>query len=106
MNKLEIKNLMIPSGYEIKSFFIDDIPLYEYINEYLSEKSALLQSISPVCELAICWTDDYDCEGDAEFMKFILSETDFGKENFLTFVHSVKIIKMILVIHPKLFMLH
>ena len=74
MNKLEIKNLMIPSGYEIKSFFIDNIPLYEYVNEYLSEKSALLQSISPVCELAICWTDDYDCEGDAEFMKFILSQ--------------------------------
>ena len=74
MNKIEIRNLMIPSGYEIKAFFIDDIPLYEYINEYLSEKSALLQSISPAYELAICWTDDYDCEGDAEFMRFILNQ--------------------------------
>ena len=74
MNKIEIRNFIIPSGDDVKAFFIDDIPLYQYINEWLFEKSALLQSISPVCELAICWTDDYDCKGDAEFMRFILSQ--------------------------------
>ena len=75
MNKLEIRNFMTSSKYEIKAFFIDDVPLYKYISEWLSEKSALLQSISPICELAICWTDDYDCEGDAEFMRFILNQS-------------------------------
>lgn len=74
MNKIEIRNHVIPLGYETKVFFIDERPLYEYICEWLSEKSELLQSVSPFCELAICWTDDYDCEGDSQFMRFILNQ--------------------------------
>lgn len=74
MNKIEIKNCVLLSGYKARAFFIDNLPLEEYINEWLLEKPELLQSISPVCELAICWTDDYDYEGDAKFMRFLLNQ--------------------------------
>ena len=65
MNKIEIRNQV---------FFIDGRPLYEYICEWLFGKAEVLQSISPVCELKICWTDDYDYEGDAKFMRFVLNQ--------------------------------
>lgn len=74
MNKLEIRKTIIPSGYETTVFFVDGKPLYEYISEWLFDKPALLDSISPVDDLAISWTDHYDYEGDARFMKYVLSQ--------------------------------
>lgn len=76
MNKIEIKNHFISSGHEIKAFFIDDRPLYEYINEWIAENSELLQSIAPSDNLAICWTNEYDFKGDAEFVRFILNQNN------------------------------
>ena len=74
MNKIEIRNHFLSSGYETKTFFIDGRPLYEYINQWLAENQELLQSITPTDDLAICWTDDYDFEGDSKFMRYILNQ--------------------------------
>lgn len=74
MNRIEIRNLLTSSGYEAKVFFIDGRPLYEYINEWLSNNSKLLKSISPTDDLAICWTSEYDYAGDAKFMEFVLKQ--------------------------------
>ncbi len=74
MNKIEIRNTIIPSGDETMSFFIDGRPLYQYINEWIVEKPELVQSLSPSDSLAICWTADYDYEGDFWFMKYVLNQ--------------------------------
>ncbi|MBQ8392305.1 MAG: hypothetical protein IJX51_00895 [Clostridia bacterium] len=76
MNKIEIRNLFLSSGYEAKAFFIDGRPLYEYINEWLAKDKQLLQSITPNDDLAICWTNDYDFEGDSKFMRYILNQSN------------------------------
>jgi len=76
MNKIEIKDQCLSTGVKIKSFFIDDRPLYEYINEWTAEKKDLLQSISPTDDLAICWTENYDYEGNAKFMRFVLDQNN------------------------------
>ncbi len=72
MNKLEIKRVNIPYGYETEVFFIDGTPLYEYYSEWLSDYPVLLQQLSPVDYLDITWTDDYTFESDARFMRYIL----------------------------------
>ena len=41
MNKIEIKNHLISSGYETRVFFIDDKPLYEYFNEWFENQANL-----------------------------------------------------------------
>ena len=74
MNRIEIRNSLTSSGYETKAFFVDGRPLYEYINEWLSNNSELLKSISPTDDLAICWTSEYDYAGDAKFMEFVLKQ--------------------------------
>ena len=74
MNSFAIKNLERPSGYDIKVMFIDEKPLYEYIAEWVKDDKELLESLNPIDDLEICWTDDYDFEGDARFMKFVLTK--------------------------------
>jgi len=74
MNKIEIRGLIIPSGYKNDIFFIDGRPLYEYINEWLKDKEELAKAVSPVEDLAISWTKEYDFEGDAKFMRFVLDQ--------------------------------
>lgn len=34
----------------------------------------LLKSISPIDDLEICWTNEYDLKGDDRFMRFILNQ--------------------------------
>ena len=74
MNKIEIRNHITSFGYEREGFCIDGRPLYKYINEWLSENSELLKSISPADDLAICWTNEYDFAGDAKFIEFVLRQ--------------------------------
>lgn len=76
MNKIEIRNTFLTSGCQAKSFFIDGLPLYEYINKWLAENQNLLQSVTPNDDLAICWTNDYDFEGDSKFIKYILKQNN------------------------------
>ena len=76
MNKIEIRNLFLSSGYETKTFFIDECPLYEYINKWLVENQQLLQSIMPSDDLAICWTTNYNFDGDSKFMRYILNQNN------------------------------
>lgn len=74
LNKLEIRKYKIPSGYENKVFFIDGKPMYKYIYEWISDVHTLLDAFSSVDDLEICWTNNYDFEGDARFMKYILEQ--------------------------------
>ena len=76
MNRIEIKNQCTSTGGRVRGFFIDGRPLYEYINEWVVEKDNLSQSIFPTDDLVICWTEDYDYEGDAKFMKFVLNQNN------------------------------
>ena len=76
MNKIEIRNLFLSFGYETKTFFIDECPLYEFINKWLVEKQQLLQSMVPSDDLAICWTTNYDFDGDSKFMRYILNQNN------------------------------
>ncbi len=76
MNKFEIRSHIIPSGYEIKSFFIDGRPIYEYIDQWIADRSELSKRISPADDLVICWTNEYDHEGDARFMRFVLNQNN------------------------------
>jgi hypothetical protein len=76
MNKLEIRDHIIPSGYKTKVFFIDGWPLYEYIHQWVAGSRELEIALSPMDDLAICWTDEYDHEGDARFMRFVLKQSN------------------------------
>lgn len=71
MNTLEIKKLKIPSGYETRVFVIDGKPLYEYLNVWVNGNDDVLYAPD---FLEITWTNDYDFEGDAKFMRFVLSQ--------------------------------
>ena len=71
MNTLEIKRLKTPSDYETDVFVIDGKPLYEYLIEWLNGNEQLLYKPDV---LEICWTNDYDFEGDAKFMRYVLSQ--------------------------------
>ena len=76
MNKIEVKKHRGCSGYETEMFFIDGRPLYEYIIEWYRSQSCLPEDIpfAPVDMLDITWTNEYDFEGDARFMKYILEK--------------------------------
>ena len=70
-NTLEIRSMKIPSGYETRVFVIDGKPLYEYLKEWVHSDEDVLSR--PDC-LAVTWTDDYDFEGDAKFMRYVLAQ--------------------------------
>ncbi|WP_022767546.1 hypothetical protein [Butyrivibrio sp. NC2007] len=74
MNTIDIKEIRIPSGYENRVFFIDGKPLYEYFEEWLPDNSEFMKRLTPLDCFAICWTDKYDNEGDARFMRFVLNQ--------------------------------
>ena len=74
MNKLEVGKHLLSYGIEIDVFLIDGKPLFEYIAEWLDQKQELLKELSPLDDLAITWTDDYDYEGDARFMRYVLNK--------------------------------
>ena len=75
MNKIEIKTHLIPAGYETKVFFIDEKPLYEYFNEWFESKDYKGYKLSDPDVLEITWTDNYDFEGEARFMRFALEQS-------------------------------
>jgi hypothetical protein len=79
MNTIEIRNQMISLGYETHVFFIDGKPLYEYFYEWSDSNLSLFESLNPVDVFEIAWTDEYDFEADALFMRFVL-----GQENAIT----------------------
>lgn len=74
MNKICIKQINIDNKYSIDAFFIDGKPLYEYLeNSYRSfYNSEPKKPLAPMQTLAVAWTDDYDYEGDSDFVKFLL----------------------------------
>ena len=74
MNKLEIKHVIVPTGYETDVFHIDGKPLYEYMEEWLKDSCELYESLSPLPDLDIPWTDEFDWEGEALFMRYILEQ--------------------------------
>lgn len=76
MNKLEVKRCKGDSGYETDMFLIDGKPLYRYINEWQATGEDMDEcvSISPADLLDITWTNEYDSEGDARFMKYVLKQ--------------------------------
>ncbi|MDD5934013.1 MAG: hypothetical protein PUC65_00350 [Clostridiales bacterium] len=76
MNKLEVRRCKGDSGYETDMFFIDGKPLYRYINEWQAENGQIGESIfvSSADLLDITWTNEYDFEGDARFMKYALKQ--------------------------------
>ncbi len=74
MNRIEIKKLLISTGYEIDAFFIDGKPLYKYILKWLDHNSGLMKELTPVDDLAITWTNDFDFDGDARFMRYVLEQ--------------------------------
>lgn len=78
MNKIEIKKHKgcSANAYETEMFFIDGKPLYEYIIEWYKLQNCLPEDIpfAPVDMLDITWTNEYDFEGDARFMKYILEK--------------------------------
>lgn len=76
MNKIEMKKLSIPSGYETNVFLIDEIPLYEYFTDWWERQNCMPQDIpfAPADMLEVTWTNKYDCEGDARFMKYVLKQ--------------------------------
>ncbi len=74
MNSFEIKKLTVNNGYETEVILIDGKPLYEYIEEWVKDDKKLYESLAPIDYLDICWTYDYDFEGDARFMRFVLSK--------------------------------
>ena len=76
MNTLEIKRLKTPSDLETDVFVIDGKPLYEYLFDWVNGNDQLLYKPDV---LAICWTNHYDFEGDAKFMRFVLSQNNPGK---------------------------
>lgn len=78
LNKIEIKKHKGCSAYayETEMFFIDGKPLYEYIMEWYKLQNCLPEDIpfAPVDMLEVTWTNEYDFEGDARFMKYILEK--------------------------------
>lgn len=73
MHKLEIGEQRLPSGYCLKAFFVDGRPLSAYLEEWIAGNEALAY-LSRFEDLEICWTDEYDYEGDARFVRFVLEQ--------------------------------
>ena len=74
MNRIEIRKHTYSTGVKYNVFYIDGKPLYEYLTEWLSENPDLLDRLAPLDDLEICWSDNYDWEGDSLFMKYVLSK--------------------------------
>ncbi|MBR5682363.1 MAG: hypothetical protein IKW96_03645 [Ruminococcus sp.] len=65
MNTLEIKTITTSKGYENDVFLIDKKPLHEYLRRADSELSD---------GLAITWNGEFENDGDARFMRFLLQK--------------------------------
>ena len=63
MNTLEIDTIITSKGFKNDVFLIDKKPLHEYLNE--SDRKLL-------DGLQITWNGEFDNEGDARFMRFLL----------------------------------
>ena len=79
MNIFEIKKQKVSDRagkvfYEKNAFYIDGKPLSDYLDAWTKDNPSLQQKISPTDDLEICWTDAYDYEGDARFMRYVLSK--------------------------------
>ena len=74
MNRIEIRKHIIPSGYKTRVFFIDDKPLYEYFNVWVSKGDELWERLRKPDMLEITWGDVMDFEGDNRFMRFLLQQ--------------------------------
>ena len=74
MNHIEIRKHRIPSDYETRVFFIDDKPLYEYFNVWVSKGDELWERLRKPDMLEITWGDVMDFEGDNRFMRFLLQQ--------------------------------
>lgn len=76
MNTLEIKLLQTSDGVENECFVIDGIPLHEYMKKWYLENGwgEIPQPLAPVDDLALAWNTEYDYEGDARFMEYLLKK--------------------------------
>ena len=75
MNTLSVKQIQIPSGGKNEVFLVDDKPLYEIVEERIKDNKEITKNypnLFPIDDLAICFTDDFDFEGDSRFMKYVL----------------------------------
>ena len=67
MNRIEIRREKIRDDLTLDVFYIDGKPLYEYFREWEC-------GVDLVELLAITWTDRYDFEFDADFMRYCLDK--------------------------------
>lgn len=76
MNALAIKTVPVSDQCENECIVIDDIPLHEYLIKWYRENGwgEIPQPIAPVDDLAFAWNAEYDYEGDARFMAFLLRQ--------------------------------
>ena len=72
MNNISVKMIEVPSGGKNEVFLIDEKPLYEIIEESLKNRIEAFKELMPLDDLAICFTNDFDFDGDARFMNYIL----------------------------------
>lgn len=76
MNTLEIMSLPTSDGFENECFVIDGIPLHEYIKKWYLENGwgEIPQPLAPVDDLALAWNTEYNYNGDARFMEYLLKQ--------------------------------
>ena len=76
MNTLEIRTVPVSGGWRNDCFFIDGIPLYAYLTKWYRERGLgeILPPAAPVDGLAVTWNASFDHDGDARFMRFLLSK--------------------------------
>lgn len=74
MNRICIRPLKIDKKYSVNTFFIDEKPLYEYLESGYRNfnRREPERPLVPMKNLEITWTANYDFEGDADFMRFLL----------------------------------
>lgn len=65
MNTLDIRTVTVSDGYSNECFFIDGIPLHEYMKKWLD---------MPVEDLAVTWNAVFDFDGDARFMSWLFKK--------------------------------
>lgn len=76
MNTLEIMSLPTSNGFENECFVIDGIPLHEYMRKWYLENGwgEIPQPLAPVDDLALAWNTEYNYNGDARFMEYLLKQ--------------------------------
>ena len=76
MNTLEIRNIKISNNHENECFFIDGIPLHEYMEKWVetSDKGKDLRDFTPLDDLALTWKGSFDNDGDARFMRWLMEK--------------------------------